>query len=326
MATILITGATGFLGKYVVDEFLRHGYQVVAHGRNATRLVQLHDQGVQTLQGDLQELSHLTMRVDAVVHAAALSTIWGPWQRFYRNNVEGTRHVVQFCQANNIPRLVFISSPSIYTMPKDRLGIREDDVDERNMLTNYIRSKIMAEAVVREASESGISTVILRPRGIVGVGDTSIVPRLLEANRTMGIPLFRGGHNVVDLTCVENVALAIRLAVEADASAITTGVYNITNKTPRSLISILEQLFSGLSTTPHYRNRYFWIVYGVAAAVECLYKVLRIDKEPMITRYTVCTLGCSQTLDVSAATRDLGYEPIMSLDEGIARYVASLTN
>ena len=67
-------------------------------------------------------------------------------------------------------------------------------------------------------------------------------------------------------------------------------------------------------------------MYGVAAAVECLYKVLRIDKEPMITRYTVCTLGCSQTLDVSAATRDLGYEPIMSLDEGIARYVASLTN
>ena len=101
MATILITGATGFLGKYVVDEFLRHGYQVVAHGRNATRLAQLHDQGIQTLKGDLQELSHVTMRVDAVVHAAALSTVWGPWQRFYRNNVEGTRHVVQFCQANN---------------------------------------------------------------------------------------------------------------------------------------------------------------------------------------------------------------------------------
>ena len=58
MATILITGATGFLGKYVVDEFLRHGYQVVAHGRNATRLAQLHDQGIQTLKGDLQELSH----------------------------------------------------------------------------------------------------------------------------------------------------------------------------------------------------------------------------------------------------------------------------
>ena len=98
MATILITGATGFLGKYVVDEFLRHGYQVVAHGRNATRLAQLHDRGIQTLQGDLQELSRLTMRVDAVVHAAALSTIWGPWQRFYRNNVEGTHHVVQFCR------------------------------------------------------------------------------------------------------------------------------------------------------------------------------------------------------------------------------------
>lgn len=231
----------------------------------------------------------------------------------------GTRSVVEFCRRNGVPRLMFISSPSVYSGRGDRLNIREHDFDPENRLNNYIRSKIMAEQDARQFSGS----VILRPRGLIGVGDTSIVPRLLHANDTIGIPLFHpAGRNIIDLTCVENVAYAARLAAEAPDAAGRT--YNITNDDPRSLKSILDQVFAQLSQVPRYRRRKASVLYGVASILETAYRPFRLPGEPILTRYLVCTLAYSQVLDISAAKRDLGYAPIVSLDEGIARYVESL--
>lgn len=177
----------------------------------------------------------------------------------------------------------------------------------------------MAEQDARQFSGS----VILRPRGLIGVGDTSIVPRLLHANDTIGIPLFHpAGRNIIDLTCVENVAYAARLAAEAPDAAGRT--YNITNDDPRSLKSILDQVFAQLSQVPRYRRRKASVLYGVASILETAYRLFRLPGEPILTRYLVCTLAYSQVLDISAAKRDLGYAPIVSLDEGIARYVESL--
>lgn len=158
---VLVTGATGFLGGYVVSEFARSGYDVVATGRNNTRLQQLVDAAtaaqaaaeptdptypgtVTAIVGDLAQLAELDLSVDVVVHAAALSTVWGPWQDFYHTNVGGTQAVVDFCRRNAVRRLIFISSPSIYSQRGDRFHITESDFDPNNRLNNYIRSKIRA--------------------------------------------------------------------------------------------------------------------------------------------------------------------------------------
>ncbi len=123
-----------------------------------------------------------------------------------------------------------------------------DDYDPNNKLSNYIQSKIMAESLVRQAQGAKLQTVIIRPRGIIGVGDTSIFPRLLTANKTIGIPLFRHGDNLVDVTCVENVALALRLATESKKANGQT--YNITNGEPRKFRAILDALFGQLHIEP----------------------------------------------------------------------------
>ena len=320
MMTVLVTGATGFLGGYVVDEFMTNGYRVIAAGRDQKKLRALKTKGVQTFRGDLSSLSKITEPIDIVVHAAARSTVWGSWKVFYSDNVLGTQSVVDFCRRKKIKRLVFVSSPSVYSSAGDRLHITESAVDPHNRLNNYIRSKIAAERVVRDASTE-IKTVILRPRGIIGVGDTSIVPRLLAANASFGIPLFNGGSNIVDLTCVENVALACRLAAESPNAVGKT--YNITNGEPRKFKDIVRQLFDGLGVEPRFRYRNVRVVYGVAMIVEGMYRLLRIKAEPPITRYTVCTLGYSQTLNISRAKRDLGYKPKIGLDKGIQQYVAA---
>ncbi len=318
MKRVLITGATGFLGGYIVEEFYRNGYNIIATGRDTKRLHKLKRPRITIWQGDLSDLPKLRQPVDMVVHAAALSTIWGSWNHFYTNNVAGTQQVINFCHQNNVKRLVFISSPSVYSSRGDKYMISENDFDSHNQLNNYIRSKIEAEELVNQAQDNGLETVILRPRGIIGIGDTSIVPRLLKANDAFGVPLFRGGNNLVDLTCVENVALASRLAAESQIAAGNT--YNITNDEPKELGVILEELFTATKIKPRYRKLNIMFFYNIAGVIEATYRLLKIADEPPLTRYTVCTLGYSQTLDISKAKQDLGYKPTITLSEGIESY------
>ncbi|MFZ1301192.1 MAG: NAD(P)-dependent oxidoreductase [Candidatus Microsaccharimonas sp.] len=319
---VLITGATGFLGKYTVDEFRDNGYQVIATGRNKANLDPLQHPNVTTAQLSLEELATSDIQADTVVHAAALSSAWGKWSDFYNDNVVGTEQVIRYAQRNNVDRLVYVSSPSIYTGQSDRLNIREDDFDANNTLNHYIRSKIMAEtALLRALNEQIINElVIIRPRGLIGVGDPSMIPRLLKANQKIGIPLFNNGDNLVDVTCVENVAYSLRLAAEAKVE--NGSIYNITNGEPRTFKSILDTFFEEIGETPSYRNMNFKTIYTLASALEKLYTFSPTHAEPPLTRYTVSTLAFSQTLDISKAKQELGYEPQISIDEGIKAYAA----
>ena len=88
----------------------------------------------------------------------------------------------------------------------------------------------MAEKEVEKWGKRGLETVILRPRGLIGIGDTSLVPRILHVNDSIGIPLFRGGRNLVDLTSVENVALACELSLTVKGAQ--GKIFNITNGEP----------------------------------------------------------------------------------------------
>ena len=145
---ILVTGATGFLGKYVIEELLDHDYSIVAFGRNEKVGKALESERVQFVKGDLssiEELRQAFQSVDAVVHAGALSTAWDPGRPFYQANVIGTQNVLDLCREYAVKRLVYVSSPSIYAARKDQLNIKESDVPTENHLNNYIRSKLASE-------------------------------------------------------------------------------------------------------------------------------------------------------------------------------------
>jgi dTDP-4-dehydrorhamnose 3,5-epimerase len=196
------------------------------------------------------------------------------------------------------------------------LDINEAMVDPHNRLNNYIRSKIAAEAYITKYFRD--ITVILRPRGLIGPGDTSIAPRLIRANAVFGIPLFNNGSNLVDLTCVENVALACRLSVESSEAA--GNIYNISNGTPLPIKELCESLFEAIGQKPRFRKRNAKVLYAVAGLIELIYHSLGITKEPPITRYIVTTLAYSQTLSITHARHDLGYMPVVPIAEGIKRY------
>ncbi|MCS3444262.1 NAD-dependent epimerase/dehydratase family protein [Microbacterium phyllosphaerae] len=322
-ARVLVTGASGFLGGHVVPELQRHGYEVFAAGRNAEALALVADPDHRVL-GDLASLRARDLPVDAVIHCAALSTPWGSWKDFDRANVEGTGHVVEFARRNGARRVVHVSSPSVYAAARDRLGIREHDVDRSNRLNGYIRSKIAAEDLLLEALDARTvpEVVILRPRGLIGVGDPSLVPRLLDVHSRIGVPLFDGGHNLIDVTAVENVASALRLALDRGDPA--GGVYNITNDDPRAFRELLTTLLELMGETPRFRPMSRRVAWTLASLLEGVCGVVPGRPEPPLTRYTLSTIAYSQTLDISRARNELGYRPVVSVDSALAGVAAHL--
>lgn len=319
MKRVLVTGATGFLGKYLVEELINNGYEVVAQGRKENILNNLKEQyKVNILKCSLNEIKNIDMNIDCVIHAAALSTVWGKWQDFYDSNVLGTENVIKLCLKNNVRRLIYVSSPSVYSAKFDRFNIKEEDFDKNNKLNFYIKSKILAEDLINKIDNQKLETVIIRPRGLFGIGDTSLVPRLINANSKIGIPLFNDGKNVVDITCVENVAYSLRLAMEKEEA--NGNIYNITNGDPTEFKNILDKLFTELGERANYRKMNINLMYFVASVIELFYKLFRIYKEPMITKYTIATLGYSQSLNIEKAKKDLDYNPKITLEEGIKKY------
>ncbi|MCI9558917.1 NAD-dependent epimerase/dehydratase family protein [Candidatus Ventrimonas sp. KK005] len=325
--TVLVTGATGFLGEYLVRRLVGK-YRVLGLGRNVEKGKKLEELGAIFCQGDFtdrESCQDYFKGVQYVIHGGARSSVWGKWEDFYKDNVMGTDLVAKLCFEQGVRRLVYVSSPSIYTAREDRYNIDENEYElcenrksDQVDLNYYIKSKKMAERIIRQWNERGLETVILRPRGLIGIGDTSLVPRLLRANRGVGIPLFRDGRNLVDLTCVENAALACCLAMSAKEAS--GEIFNITNGEPFEFRELLEGFLKAAGERPHYRKMPFGLLFWTAAGLEWIYRKFKLPGEPFLTRYAVCTLGFAQTLNINRARDVLGYKPEKRLKDAVREY------
>ena len=138
-------------------------------------------------------------------------------------------------------------------------------------------------------------------------------------SQKLAIPLIRNGQQMMDMTCVENVALAVRLALEIPEAQ--GQVYNITNGESRSFKDMLDEALDGLQVRKRYVKLPAAFLGLLAQGFESFYRFFHIEKEPPLTLYTSYLMRYSQTLDISAAVRDLGYQPKLTISEGIAKYV-----
>ena len=322
MKKVLVTGATGFLGSCILKE-LKGKYDIISVGRNKDKLMEIKrdDNKIECISADLAEIKEVLdfPEADIVIHAAALSTVWGAKKEFIKNNVTATENIIKYCRAKKAGRLVYISTPSVYTGKKDRFNVRESEFDSDNKLNYYIETKIAAEKKILEAKDKGLDVVIIRPKGLIGIGDTSILPRIIEANNKIGIPVFKGKEDILaDMTSVENVAYAILLCMEKEG--ISGEIFNITNGEPTSQKELLKYVSESLGTEFRYKKLSFGRIYMIASVLESIYNFFRVSKEPMLTKYTVCTLAFSQTLNIEKAERLLGYKPRISLRDEIKRF------
>jgi len=278
--------------------------------------------GVPTLEADLRDapaIARACAGVDIVFHMAALSAPWGLYRDFYAANVIGTRNVVQACRQGGVRKLIYVSSPSVIFNNRHQVAADETAPYPKRFLSPYSLTKKLAEDVVNEARHE-LSTVILRPKAIFGPGDNALLPRLIAAARNHRLRQIGDGSNLLDLTYVANVVHALLLA--ADCGAAEGKTYHITNAEHVPLWSLLRRILITLGYSADLRATPFAVAYGMASLLEL--QAWLTGVEPPMTRYAVAILGRTQTYDIRAARRDLGYEPMVSVEEGIEVTLAHL--
>lgn len=319
---ILVTGATGFAGgvfmRYLRDKF--PDSDIAGTGRNKEKVRELRDEGFQIITGALTDPGFISRELGQfthVVHSAARSSIWGRYTDFYRDNVELTKNLLN--NIESLERFIYISTANIYFNFKDRINVKEDDPLPRKYVTWYPVTKLMGEKEVLNYHKRAIHTISLRPRGIIGKGDTTSLPRVLRAYEEDKIKIIGSGKNIIDFTSIKNLSHAVALSLTAGPE--TSGqAYNISDGEAFGFWTLMDQTTKRLGYNKKIGKVPYPIVY-LAATVSELVARIKGGYEPSLTRYAAGVMKASFTLCNDKAREQLAYTPVISSMDSINEFL-----
>jgi nucleoside-diphosphate-sugar epimerase len=326
--TALVTGGGGFLGGAVVRQLVARGVAVRSFSRQHYPALDL--LGVEQLQGDLADaaaVARAALGCETVFHVAAKAGIWGPAAEYHAANVIGTNNVLDACRAHGVQRLVFTSSPSVVGAGHPIEGGDESLPYPRRYVAHYPRTKAEAERAVLAANGPDLATVSLRPHLIWGPGDHHLIPRLLARARAGQLRQIGDGTNRVDVTYVDDAAAAHVLAGDclAPGAPLAGKPYFISQGEPVALWPFINRILALAGLPPVARHIPARLAYAAGALLESVHRFLDRRGEPRMTRFLALQLSTSHWFDISAARRDLGYDPAVTVDDGLQRLEKSLS-
>jgi nucleoside-diphosphate-sugar epimerase len=323
----LVTGGGGFLGGAIVRLLRARGDSVRSLARG--HYPALDALGVEQVAGDVAEAQAVAQAVDGcdvVFHVAAKAGFWGPYAEYFRANVEGTRRVVEACRAAGVPRLVHTSSPSVVFDGRGAEGIDESAPYPRRYHAPYPETKAKAERLVLEANGPALATVALRPHLIWGPGDNHLIPRLVARARAGRLRKVGRRDHLVDTIYIDNAAEAHLLAADrlAPGAAVAGRAYFLSQGEPRPLWDLINRILAAAGAPPVTRTVPAPAAVLAGGLLEAAFRALRLPGEPPMTRFLAHQLSTAHWFDIAAARRDLGYEPRVSIDEGLRRLAEAL--
>ena len=332
---VFVTGASGFIGGKIAERLLAEGRPVRALSRRP--LPHLEKLGAEIVLGDMDNTAALRRGCEGtstVFHVAGRVGVWGPAADFFRINVEGTSHVIDACRTTGVPRLVYTSSPSVVYNGGDLSGVNESAPLCTEAPCAYPTSKAAAERLVSAAHSRELATVSLRPHLVWGPGDKNVVPRVLALARKGRLRVIGSGRNQVDVTHITNVVDAHLLAEQALQTSNLLGyscpafpggrAYFITNGEPVVLWDWINQLLRGLNIPEIKKHLSLGTAFAAGGALETLWRVLPLKGEPPMTRFVAKEMATDHWFDISAARRDLGYDPRVTMASGTAELIEYL--
>jgi nucleoside-diphosphate-sugar epimerase len=328
----LVTGGGGFLGGYIVRALLARGDRVRSFGRGD--YPELSQHGVEVVRGDIRDnaaLANACNGVECVFHTAAVAGSEMDPDAFESINRTGTELLGANARRAGARRFVYTSSPRVVFGGADQCGVDENApydfawMEENRAYYSY--TKACAEQAVLAANCDVMRTCALRPHLIWGPGDTHLVPRLIARARTGQLRRVGDGTNLVDITYVENAAEAHLQAADALVNAAPPAgtdspagkAYFISQGEPVNCWQWIDDVLALVELPPVEKSIPRKTAARLGAMFELVYRSMRLDGDPPMTRFLAAQLGTSHWFDISAARRDLGYQARVSTSEGMRR-------
>ncbi|MBI3782724.1 MAG: NAD-dependent epimerase/dehydratase family protein [Deltaproteobacteria bacterium] len=316
-----MTGASGFLGRSIVERLRADGYRVRGLVR-AGRILPWTD--VETAHGDLADGAAIEAAVkdmEFVVHAGARVETTGKWEEFAEANIRGTKRVIRAAVAAGVKRIVHISSLSVYDVPRDGVTITEDSSYERETSArgHYSRSKLAADRLALWEADRGAPVIVLRPGLLYGPGKRPPVARQSFTRAGFKLLLARPRYRM-PYSYVENVADAVALSLQAPGAIGKAFTLVDENVTQAELVAAYRA-----ASREAWRPLYLPVGLIAAAAwfVERTFGLAR--RRSPITYHQIRRSTDSAWYDCSRAEQILGWHPRVDLKEGLRRAFDALS-
>ena len=313
-----VTGGSGFVGRNLIRALRARGDAVVALARSDASMQAVTALGAVAARGDLDDVAAMQRGMagcDAVFHSAAEVSEWGPRERYWRVNVDGTKNVLAAARAAGVKAFVHVGTEAALCDGTPLLDVDESRPLPEHPLPRYPLTKNQAERLVRAANAPGLRTVVVRPRFIWGNDDTSVLTALAAAVKAGRFMWMDGGRYPTSTTHVDNVCEGLLLAADKGRGG---EAYFVTDGAPVELRTFVTQMLATRGVDPGDKSVPKWLVLLIARASEWLWDTFGLKGEPPATRMAVHLFGEPVTVIDAKARRELGYAGRVSREQGLA--------
>ena len=319
--TILVTGANGFLGRHVCRALAAAGLQVRAMCQPGTPTDGMEEFG-EVVTADLLDPEDLVDALDgcdAIVHLAALVSEWGRFEWYRRVNVMGTRSLADAAASLDVRRFVLVSSLAVHGVGDFDGG--DEDAPRDPAGNPYARSKVLAEDLLMERHRDGLLDVVIVRPGMVpfGEGDSRGFPPLAKVIAKGVMPVTGDPKHLTCTVYAPNLAEGIRLCVTHPAAV--GGTFVITDSVRLTWDDYFRGIALQLGVDLRYRPLPISAARAAAAVAETLWLPFGPRHRPPLTRYLARLMTRNLHFTCARAQAVLGYQPVTSFEEGLARTV-----
>lgn len=322
---ILLTGATGFLGRAIASALIARGHRMRALVRRDLR--ELGALGVEQRSGNIaafEDVCAAAEGCDAIVHSAGCVDPLATIEQYHEANVRSTDCVLGACELIGVPRLVLTSCASTVIGNEDLEGVDESQPYPPRWATAYAHTKALAEQRVLAANGTQLATTVLRPHLLWGTGEPRMLPAVLDLARRGRLRLFGEPDRKIDPCHVDNAAEAHALAIERleIGAAIAGKTYFIAQGEPLTI----EAFFSGLLRAGGFPPEKRRLAALTARALASGARAHGDDgSSPLVHAGSLELFSHASWFDLTAARSELGYVPKITLVEGMTRLLTQLT-
>lgn len=320
--TVLLTGATGFVGSHVAELLTRRGDAVRTLARAGSDTAHPESLGVKVIRGDLTDAENLKQAAegcDVVVHCAAKVGDWGHVNEYRKVNVEGLRNLLDAVLGRPLHRFVHVSTLGVYAA-RHHYATDETEPLPNDHIDGYTQSKVEAERLALQYHRrQNVPVTILRPGFVYGPRDRTVLPRIASRLKERSVIYIARGRYALNTTYVGNIADAILLAIDAPAESCVGEVFNITDGEFVCKRKFFETIADGLGLKrpPNFPSVPIWLVRFVANWRESVFRRKNKPNPPRATQAQLKFAGLNLDFSIAKARTKLGYTPRVLFDEGM---------
>jgi len=312
----LVTGATGFLGPYLIKKLISNGHTCKCLVRQNSDIRFLKNIDAEIVQGDITRpdtLHGIAEDIDVLIHMATLghmSNFAVTQEMFETINVQGTRNIMQEALRAGVKKIVHCSTVAAMGICPDNPATEESECRPHH---SYGRSKRKAEkAVLQMVAESGLQAAIVRFSMVYGPGDPRDILKLTRLAKKNLFPKIGNRLKLTPLIHAEDAVQGMLLAAEKGRAG---EIYLITNpeSIPFDRIRTIIEKGLGVSRLPIYIPE--WMALSLASACETIFSL--IGKTPPVSKKNIESTLADRVFSIAKAQRDLGFQPIIDPEEGL---------